>query len=110
MRDNSSLSLPLTTKSPKTLSNKSSYIKPLATAAIAIVALGGMTGANAKTLFKDTSVTLLHGGNFKLLPGDVDDLTTMTLEHASTHDWGGVFFFVDRHQGGKYDLKNADTV
>lgn len=109
MRYNLSSSLPLTTKSTKTLSRKSLCIKPLATAAIAIVALGGMTGAHAKTLFKDTSVTVLHGGNFKLLPGDVDDLTTMTLEHASTHDWGGVFFFVDRHQGGKYDVIDGET-
>ncbi|WP_227672284.1 DUF5020 domain-containing protein [Psychrobacter urativorans] len=90
------------------LSTKLSSIKPLTTAAIAIVALGGMTSANAKTLFKDTSITLLHGGDFKLLPDDVDTLSTMTLEHASTHTWGGVFFFVDRHQGGKYDVKNND--
>ncbi|WP_254423197.1 DUF5020 domain-containing protein [Psychrobacter sp. DAB_AL32B] len=108
MRYNSSANLPLTTQSLKVLSCKSFYIKPLATAAIAIVALGGMTGAHAKTLFKDTSVTLLHGGNFELLPKGIDseNLTTLTLEHASTHDWGGVFFFVDRHQGGEYDLKD----
>lgn len=93
----------------KLSSSKLSFTKPLTIAAIAVVALGGMTtGADAKTLFKDTSVTLLHGGNFKLLPGDVDDLTTMTLEHASTHTWGGVFFFVDRHQGGKYDIKDQE--
>ena len=82
--------------------------KPLTCALVAIAALGAMTGANAKTLFKDTSVTLLHGGNFKVIP--VDDLTTMTLENASTHDWGGVFFFVDRHQGGKYDVIDDGVV
>lgn len=83
--------------------------KPLTCALVAIAALGAMSGANAKTLFKDTSVTLLHGGNFKKLPDTIDseNLTTLTLEHASTHDWGGVFFFVDRHQGGEYDLKDS---
>lgn len=76
---------------------KLSSIKPLTAAAVAIVALGTMTGAHAKTLFTDTSISLLYGSDYELVPEET--LTTMTLEHASTHDWGGVFFFVDRHQG-----------
>ncbi len=107
-----SANLPSSRKSITTLNRKLSFIKPLTTAAIAIVALGAITtGAQAKTLFKDTSVTLLHGGNFKKLPDNIDseNLTTLTLEHASTHDWGGVFFFVDRHQGGEFVDKSGNT-
>ena len=87
---------------------KSTFINPLAAAAIAVIALGATTGANAKTLFKDTSITALYGGGFKMVPNnETASLTTMTLEHASTHDWGGIFAFVDRHQGDEYDLKDA---
>ncbi|MFZ2554373.1 DUF5020 family protein [Psychrobacter urativorans] len=77
--------------------SKLSLIKPLATAAFAVIALSGMTSANAKMLFGDTSISGLYGSNYKLVPDET--LKTMTLEHASTHTWGGVFFFVDRHQG-----------
>ncbi len=78
-----------------------SVTKPLTiAAAVAVVALGGMTSANAKMLFGGTSITGLYGDNFKLTPNKEDNaLAVMTLEHASTHTWGGVFFFVDRLQG-----------
>ncbi|ALF60881.1 hypothetical protein AOC03_11525 [Psychrobacter urativorans] len=84
-------------------------MKPLVAAAVTIIALGTMTtAAQAKTLFKDTSITALYGGGFKMVPNnETASLTTMTLEHASTHDWGGIFAFVDRHQGDEYDLKDA---
>ena len=80
---------------------QSTFIKPLAAAAIAVIALSATTGANAKMLFGGTSITGLYGSDYELTPrSDTDNsLTTMTLEHASTHTWGGVFFFVDRHQG-----------
>lgn len=89
---------------------KLSTIKPLTIAAVAVIALGAVTtGAQAKTLFKDTSLTALYGTNFKMVPTDqTADLSTVTFEHASTHDWGGIFMFVDRHNGDKYDLKNSD--
>lgn len=80
---------------------KLSVIKPLTIAAFAVAALGAMTSANAKTLFSDTSITGLYGSNYELVPDET--LKTMTLEHASTHTWGGVFFFVDRHQGKEND-------
>lgn len=88
----------------------SSAIKPLAMAAVATVAIAGMSSAQAKTLFKDTSITALYGDGFKSVPNkdETASLTTMTLEHASTHDWGGIFAFVDRHQGDHYDLKDAN--
>ena len=78
-----------------------SIIKPLTIAVAGIVALGSMTGANAKMLFGDTSISALYGTDYERTPDtDTDNtLTTVTLEHASTHTWGGVFFFVDRHQG-----------
>ena len=81
----------------------SSAIKPLAMAAVATVAIAGMSSAQAKTLFKDTSITALYGGGFKNVPNkdETASLATMTIEHASTHDWGGIFMFVDRHQGEK---------
>jgi hypothetical protein len=89
--------------------NKSSFIKPLAIATVAIVALGGMTSVNAKMLFGGTSITGLYGDNFKLTPNkDDNSLKVMTLEHASTHTWGGVFFFVDRIQGDEY-VSNTTT-
>lgn len=83
------------------LANLSTYSKSLTIATFAVAALGGMTSANAKTLFTDTSITALYGTQYERQPinDDKNTLTTMTLEHASTHTWGGVFFFVDRHQG-----------
>lgn len=91
---------------------KSTFIKPLAAAAITIIALGTMsTAAQAKTLFKDTSITALHGGGFKMVPNNEStNLSTVTLEHASTHDWGGIFMFVDRHQGEKYDYPTFEKM
>lgn len=79
------------------MSYKLPMTKSLATAAVAILALGGMTSTHAKMLFGGTSITGLYGSDYKLVPDET--LKTMTLEHASTHTWGGVFFFVDRHQG-----------
>lgn len=84
MRDHSSISLSLIT-------NKLTY------ALVAIAALGAMSSAQAKVLFTDTSISALYGTDYELVPQET--LTTVTLEHASTHTWGGVFFFVDRHQG-----------
>ncbi|WP_352338393.1 DUF5020 domain-containing protein [Psychrobacter sp. 16-MNA-CIBAN-0192] len=89
--------------------SQSTFIKPLAAVAVAIIALGTVsTAAQAKTLFKDTSITALHGTNFKMVPNNENSsLSTVTLEHASTHDWGGIFMFVDRHQGDDYDLTDG---
>ena len=87
-----------------TSSTKSSFIKPLTMAAVTIAALGGMTSANAKVLFSDTSVSLLYGDDYELAKDG--ELTTLTLEHASAHTWGGVFFFVDRLQGASDSEKS----
>lgn len=79
-------------------SKTSAIIKPLTIAAAAIIAMGAMsTSANAKRFFSDTSVSLLYGSDYEL--AEDGELTTVTLEHVSAHDWGGVFFFVDRLQG-----------
>lgn len=82
---------------PKELSIKRAYAKPIVIATVALAAFGGMTQTYAKVLFSDTSITTLYGSNYELVPDET--LTTVTLEHASAHTWGGVFFFVDRHQG-----------
>ncbi len=71
--------------------------KTVTTAIVATLALGGMSSVQAKVLFSDTSVSLLYGEDYELATDG--ELTTLTLEHASTHTWGGVFFFVDRLQG-----------
>ena len=70
-------------------------------AAVTVAALASLSPAQAKTLFTDTSVTVLYGDDYELV--EDGKLTTITLEHASTHDWGGVFFFVDRHNGEDND-------
>ncbi len=94
------LSLPTDSK----LSNLKLFTKPLTLAAVAVVALGTMTSANAKVLFSDTSVSLLYGNDYELAKDG--ELTTLTLEHASSHTWGGVFFFVDRLQGASDSEKS----
>ncbi|MEN2751223.1 DUF5020 domain-containing protein [Psychrobacter sp. FBL11] len=80
-----------------------SAIKPLTIAAAAIIAMGAMsTSANAKRFFSDTSISVLYGDNYKTGPAGVkQEITTVTLEHASAFDWGGLFFFVDRLQGNE---------
>lgn len=80
-----------------------SAIKPLTIAAAAIIAIGAMsTSANAKRFFSDTSISVLYGDNYKTGPAGVkQEITTVTLEHASAFDWGGLFFFVDRLQGNE---------
>ena len=84
---------------PTSLQSKQKFsaIKPLTIAAVAVIAFGTMTTANAKRFFSDTSISALYGTNYELA-GD-GELTTVTLEHASAFDWGGLFFFVDRLQG-----------
>ncbi|WP_372845031.1 DUF5020 family protein [Psychrobacter sp.] len=84
MRDHLSINLPLITK-------------PLTCVLVAMAAFGAISSAQAKVLFTDTSISALYGTDYELVPQET--LTTVTLEHASSHNWGGVFFFVDRHQG-----------
>ncbi len=74
-----------------------SVTKPLTIAAVAVIALGSMSGANAERFFSDTSISVLYGTDYEL--AEDGELTTLTLEHASAFDWGGLFFFVDRLQG-----------
>jgi nucleoside-specific outer membrane channel protein Tsx len=56
--------------------------------------------AQAEQLWADNSVSVLYGSDYEF---NVDeDTTTLTLEHVSGHSWGGLFYFVDRHNGGDY--------
>ncbi|MEJ6070042.1 DUF5020 domain-containing protein, partial [Psychrobacter sp. 16-Bac2893] len=73
MRDHSFISL-------SSITNKLTY------ALVAIAALGAMSSAQAKVLFTDTSISALYGTDYELVPQET--LTTVTLEHASTHTWG----------------------
>lgn len=87
----------------KSSSQKLALLKPLSIAAVTIATLGSMSSIHAKTFFTDTSVSVLYGSDYDLV--EDGELTTVTLEHASAHDWGGVFFFVDRNQGAD-DIEN----
>ncbi|MDF1763472.1 MAG: hypothetical protein P1U57_08695 [Oleibacter sp.] len=59
--------------------------------------------ANAQRFWADSSVSLLYGEDYAMTPfqfdGEETAMTTMTLEHVSGYDWGGIFFFVDRNVG-----------
>lgn len=55
--------------------------------------------AHAEQYWSDNSLSLLYGGNYKMIPAAKDsEARVMTLEHVSGHSWGGVFLFVDRIQ------------
>lgn len=57
--------------------------------------------ANAEQYWSDNSFSLVYGDNFKQVPsGESSKATAFTLEHVSGHNWGSVFFFVDRINGG----------
>lgn len=81
------------------LSTKLSFTKPLTIAAVAVIAFGTMSSANAKRFFSDTSISVLYGEDYETAFEKNQEITTLTLEHASAFDWGGLFFFVDRLQG-----------
>jgi len=72
----------------------------------AAIAAGSMMTATAQAemFWSDNSITLLYGENYENPFGADRDLTTVTFEHASGHNWGDVFFFVDRHNGGDDNL------
>lgn len=56
--------------------------------------------AQAEQFWADNSVSVLYGSDYEFNK-DVDT-TTFTFEHASGHSWGGLFFFMDRHNGGTF--------
>ena len=91
------------TFSQKLSNHKPSVLKPLSMVAVTIAAFGSMSNLQAETYFTDTSVSVLYGSDYELV--EDGELTTATLEHVSAHDWGGVFFFVDRNQGAN-DIEN----
>ncbi len=83
-----------------------------------LLTLAGATvlsmSAQAEQFWADNSVSYLYGSTYMepfqrfATGGAVDDeytYSTVTLEHASGHSWGGLFFFVDRHKGDGF----ADT-
>lgn len=53
------------------------------------------TGASAKQLWSDFSLTYVKGSKFEVVDPDQQ---TITVEHASGHNWGDTFFFVDRQE------------
>lgn len=74
-------------------------IKTLASTAVLVSCVAAVP-AQAEMFWSSNSISVLHSGDY-LSPftGEDVELTTMTLEHASGHDWGDAFFFADRHNG-----------
>lgn len=70
--------------------------------AVALTAAAAVP-AHAEQFWADNSVTLLHSADyvnpFNTVKKEKQEMTVMTLEHASGHDWGDAFFFVDRLNG-----------
>ena len=56
--------------------------------------------AQAEQFWADNSVSVLYGSDYEF--NKAVDTTTMTFEHLSGHSWGGLFFFMDRHNGGDF--------
>jgi nucleoside-specific outer membrane channel protein Tsx len=57
--------------------------------------------AQAEQFWADNSVSYLYGSSYE---GTADDTySTVTLEHASGHSWGGLFYFVDIDKSGAVD-------
>jgi len=71
---------------------------------LSLVLLCSMTTANAETYWSDNSLSYLKNlQDFEVLTND--DINVFTFEHVSGHNWGDVFFFVDRING-KADNNN----
>jgi nucleoside-specific outer membrane channel protein Tsx len=72
----------------------------------ALCILGGVlisSTASAELLWSDFSLSYLKGSNYEVVDPDQQ---TITVEHASAHNWGDNFFFLDR---SKSDVGNTDT-
>lgn len=61
---------------------------PLASLALA------STGAQAELNWQNFSVTYLYGTNYQFTPNG--EMEVVTFEHASSHNWGDTFMFIDR--------------
>ncbi|WP_296056983.1 DUF5020 family protein [uncultured Amphritea sp.] len=58
------------------------------------------TGVSAKQLWSDFSLSYVKGSHFEVVDPDQQ---TITVEHASGHNWGDTFFFVDRQESDDGD-------
>ncbi len=73
---------------------------------IAASLLLSATSASAETLWSDNSLSYLKNlQDFEVLTND--DINVFTFEHVSGHNWGDVFFFIDRING-KADANNGE--
>ncbi len=75
----------------------------------AVVAASAFTtfSSQAEMFWSDNSISgLINAGDYEVAGND--DITVVTLEHASGHNWGDLFFFADRLDY-KGDSKNADA-
>jgi nucleoside-specific outer membrane channel protein Tsx len=83
------------------LENKMSLKKLALSAAVAAASISG--AAQAEMFWSDNSISYLQGSNYKLPLSEDDGKSdesryVVTIEHASGHSWGDVFFFMDRSQ------------
>ena len=80
----------------------SNKLKQLALALLSAPLFFAASGASAAMIWQDFSLSYLQGNNYnpQTLPTGVDTQAekrrVITFEHASGHDWGGTFLFVDR--------------
>lgn len=74
-------------------------------AILSSMAAAATTPAQAEMFWSDNSISLLHSADYYNVgyefgaPNKEMEMTTMTLEHVSGHNWGDAFFFLDRHHG-----------
>ncbi|MCU4676021.1 hypothetical protein N7931_10285 [Catenovulum sp. 2E275] len=61
-----------------------------------VLATSVLPAAQAEVFWSDNSFSWLHGENHSDFYSDSAENTVITLEHASGHNWGGLFMFMDR--------------
>lgn len=80
----------------------SNKLKQFAVALLSAPLFFAASSASAKMIWQDFSLTYLQGNNYdpQALPNapqtQAEKRRVITFEHASGHDWGGTFLFVDR--------------
>lgn len=66
------------------------------------------TPVAAEQYWSDNSFSFLYGGNYKMIPdGKTSEARVMTVEHASGHNWGKLFMFIDRIQETNGDYRET---
>ena len=71
-------------------------VKKIATSILVLTStLVASCSVNAEQFWSNFSISYLNGSQYKVIE---EDQQFFTLEHASGHNWGDTFFFLDRNQ------------